>query len=103
MPLLLEPAASHGGRRFEYCVAGSVRPASQPAATSLENQPPCPTTSTPQPISMPDRYVPDVRVKRTEALRNTARAIEEDTEKITLYVPLGPTDLRKALRVGMSK
>jgi hypothetical protein len=40
--------------------------------------------------------------KRTESLKNTAWAIKGETEKITPYVPLGPTDLQKALLEGMT-
>jgi hypothetical protein len=40
--------------------------------------------------------------KRTESLKNTAWAIQGEAEKITPYVPLGPTDLQKALLEGMS-
>ena len=39
---------------------------------------------------------------RTESLKNTAWAIRGETEKITPYVPLGPTDLQKALMEGMN-
>jgi hypothetical protein len=40
--------------------------------------------------------------KRTESLKNTAWAIKGEAEKITSYVPLGPTDLQKVLLEGMS-
>ncbi|MEC5191981.1 MULTISPECIES: alpha/beta hydrolase [unclassified Arthrobacter] len=40
--------------------------------------------------------------ERTESLKNTAWAIKGEAEKITPYVPLGPTDLQKALLEGMS-
>lgn len=40
--------------------------------------------------------------ERTESLKNVAWAIRGETEKITPYVPLGPTDLQKALLEGMS-
>ncbi len=40
--------------------------------------------------------------KRTESLKNTVWAIKGEAEKITPYVPLGPTDLQKALLEGMS-
>lgn len=39
---------------------------------------------------------------RTESLENVGRVIAGETEKITPYVPLGPTDLQKALLEGMS-
>lgn len=38
---------------------------------------------------------------RTEALKNTARAIKGETELITPYVPLGPTDQQKVWLEGM--
>ena len=38
---------------------------------------------------------------RTESLKNTAWAITGETEKITPYVPLGPTDMQKAWLEGM--
>ena len=38
---------------------------------------------------------------RTESLKNTAWAIRGETEKITPYVPLGPTDMQKAWLEGM--
>lgn len=40
--------------------------------------------------------------KRTESLKNTARVIMGETELITPYAPLGPTDLQKALLEGMN-
>jgi hypothetical protein len=40
--------------------------------------------------------------KRTESLKNTVWAITGEAEKITPYMPLGPTDLQKALLEGMS-
>lgn len=40
--------------------------------------------------------------EQTESLKNVAWAIRGETEKITPYVPLGPTDLQKALLEGMS-
>jgi hypothetical protein len=40
--------------------------------------------------------------KRTESLKNTVWAIKGEAEKITPYVPLGPTDLQKALLEGLS-
>jgi hypothetical protein len=39
---------------------------------------------------------------RTESLENVGRVIAGETEKITPYVPLGRTDLQKALLEGMS-
>ncbi|MFK0040036.1 alpha/beta hydrolase [Paenarthrobacter sp. NPDC090517] len=38
----------------------------------------------------------------TESLQNVVRAISGKTDDITPYVPLGPTDLQKALLEGMS-
>ncbi|SDX10439.1 hypothetical protein SAMN04487917_109114 [Arthrobacter sp. yr096] len=40
--------------------------------------------------------------ERTESLKNVAWAIRGETEKITPYVPLGPTDLQEALLEGTS-
>ncbi|MBP3044491.1 alpha/beta hydrolase family protein [Arthrobacter jiangjiafuii] len=40
--------------------------------------------------------------KGTESLKNTARAIKGETELITEYAPLGPTDQQKALIEGMN-
>ncbi len=40
--------------------------------------------------------------ERTESLKNTVWAIKGEAEKITPYVPLGPTDLQEALLEGMS-
>ena len=39
--------------------------------------------------------------KRTESLKNTAWAIKGQAEKITPYVPLGPTDQQKVWLEGM--
>ena len=40
--------------------------------------------------------------KRTESLKNTVWAITGEAEKMSPYVPLGPTDLQKALLEGLS-